>query len=71
MIANHIEEAIQFYDLGADYVILPHYIGVNHTSLLLEEYGFDIEKFMHNKKNQVQVLKNRHKDLVVEALHKM
>lgn len=26
MIANHIEEAIHFYDLGADYVILPHYI---------------------------------------------
>ncbi len=71
MIANHIEEAIQFYDLGADYVILPHYIGVNHTSLLLEEYGFDLDKFMNNKKTQLQVLRNRHKDLVVEALHKM
>lgn len=71
MISNHIEEAIQFYDLGADYVILPHYIGVNHTSLLLEEYGFDLTKFLKNKETQLNVLKNRHKDLVVEALHKM
>jgi len=70
IVANHIHEAIKLYQQGADYVILPHYIGVEHTSLMLEEYGFDIQRFMENKKTLVHELKNRHKDLMVEMLQK-
>ena len=70
IVANHIHEAIKLYEQGADYVILPHYIGVEHTSLMLEEYGFDIQRFMENKKTLVHELKNRHKDLMVETLQK-
>ncbi|HLD07035.1 MAG TPA: cation:proton antiporter [Candidatus Nanoarchaeia archaeon] len=32
-----IQDALQFYSLGADYVILPHFLGGDHVSLLLEE----------------------------------
>lgn len=70
LIANQIHEAIKLYEQGADYVILPHYIGVDHTSLMLEEYGFDIQKFMENKKTLVHDLKNRHQDLMIETLQK-
>lgn len=56
LVANYIQEAIKLYEQGADYVILPHYIGVDHTSLMLEEYGFDIEKFMENKEKQIHKL---------------
>ncbi len=56
LVANYIQEAIKLYEQGADYVILPHYIGVDHTSLMLEEYGFDIEKFMENKQQQIHKL---------------
>lgn len=70
LVSNHIHEAIKLYEQGADYVILPHYIGIDHTSLMLEEYGFDIQKFMENKKNLVHDLKNRHQDLMIEALQK-
>lgn len=70
LLANHIQEAIKLYEQGADYVILPHYIGVDHTSLMLEEYGFDINKFMENKKTLVDDLKNRNQDLMIETLHK-
>jgi hypothetical protein len=70
LVSNHIHEAIKLYEQGADYVILPHYIGVDHTSLILEEYGFDIQKFMENKKTQVNELKNRHQDLMIEMLQK-
>lgn len=70
VVANHIQEAIKLYEQGADYVILPHYIGVDHTSLMLEEYGFDINKFMENKKTLVDDLKNRNQDLMIETLHK-
>jgi len=70
LVSNHIHEAIKLYEQGADYVILPHYIGVDHTSLMLEEYGFDIQKFMENKKTLVHDLKNRHQDLMIEMLQK-
>lgn len=70
LVSNHIHEAIKLYEKGADYVILPHYIGVDHTSLMLEEYGFDINKFMENKKTLVHELKNRHQDLMIEMLQK-
>jgi len=70
LVSNHIYEAIKLYEQGADYIILPHYIGVDHTSLMLEEYGFDIRKFMENKKTLVNDLKNRHQDLMIETLQK-
>lgn len=70
LVSNQIHEAIKLYEQGADYVILPHYIGVDHTSLMLEEYGFDIQKFMKNKKTLVHALKNRHQDLIIEMLQK-
>ena len=70
LVCNHIHEALKLYEQGADYVILPHYIGVDHTSLMLEEYGFDIQKFMENKKTLVNDLKNRHQDLMIEMLQK-
>ena len=70
LVSNHIHEAIRLYEQGADYVILPHYIGVDHTSLMLEEYGFDIQRFMANKKTLVHDLKNRHQDLMIEMLQK-
>ena len=70
LICNHIHEAIKLYEQGADYVILPHYIGIDHTSLMLEEYGFDIQKFMENKVGLIHDLKNRHQDLMIEMLQK-
>ncbi|MEI8091905.1 MAG: hypothetical protein WCG98_06980 [bacterium] len=36
--------------------------------MMLEEYGFDIKKFTENRKSQVHELKNRHQDLMIEAL---
>ena len=70
LVSNHIHEALKLYEQGADYVILPHYIGIDHTSLMLEEYGFDIQRFMDNKKTLVHDLKNRHQDLMIETLQK-
>ena len=70
LVSNHIQEALKLYEQGADYVILPHYIGVDHTSLMLEEYWFDIQKFMENKKTLVNELKNRHQDIMIEMLQK-
>ena len=38
VIAEQIQEALELYDAGADYVILPHFLGGKHASLLVEEF---------------------------------
>jgi hypothetical protein len=35
---------------------------------MLEEYGFNANKYIENRKSQMHELKNRHKDLMIEAL---
>lgn len=71
IVSLHVEEAIKFYENGADYVIMPHYIWANHTSLLLDEFGFDLDKFSRNKEFQMNNLRKRHKDMLIDALHKI
>ncbi|HRX64230.1 MAG TPA: cation:proton antiporter [Candidatus Absconditabacterales bacterium] len=71
LMSHQAEEALDLYDRGANHVILPHYIGANHTSLLLEEYGLNVTKFVENKKQEMDRLKNRQKDLLIEALLKI
>lgn len=70
LMSHHADEAIDLYNRGADHVILPNYIWANHTSLLLEEYGLNLEKFVENKVNQIHELKNKHQNLLIEALLK-
>ena len=70
LVSNHVQEALKLYEQGADYVILPHYIGVDHTSLMLEEYGFDIDKFLDNKKHQLNNLKENQETTMIDALSK-
>jgi len=57
IISHNNLEAINFYQAGADYIILPHHIWANHTSWLLESYWFDINKFLSQKEKQLIELK--------------
>lgn len=61
-VATHVEEAIKLYEKWMDYVIMPHYIGADHTSIILEEFGLDVEKFLKNKSQQIEVLKQKSRD---------
>ena len=36
--ANHLHEALTLYDLGADYVIIPHIMSGESVSLILDKY---------------------------------
>jgi voltage-gated potassium channel Kch len=60
--ANHIEEALSLYDAGADYVILPHFLGGEHVSLLIDAFTGDLNRIIENKLNHIKELKTR-KDL--------
>lgn len=68
-VANHLEEALKLYQQWADYVIMPHYIWVDHASLMLEEYWFDLEKFINNKKNSIADLKRKQKESFIDELN--
>ncbi len=54
-----VDEALSLYDRGADYVILPHFLGGDHVSLILEDISSDINKLITNKVEHIKELKQR------------
>ena len=69
-VASHIKEAITLYEKGMDYVIMPHYIWANYAKNMLEEFWLDVEKFMKNKTEQVEELKQKYRDSLFGELIK-
>lgn len=59
--ANHIDDALRLYEKGADYVILPHFLGGEYVSALIEDTGSDIGKFLEEKVRHINDLKQRKK----------
>ena len=57
--AYKVEDALELYDAGADYVILPHFLGGDHVSILIEQFGNDMDKMIRNKFGHIEELKNR------------
>lgn len=55
-LSHQPEEALTLYEHGANYVIMPYYIGSNHTSMLISEFGFDLDKFLTEKQEHVKKL---------------
>ena len=57
--ANQVEEALQLYSAGADYVILPHFLGGEHLSILIENSPSDTKKLTKIKKDHIKELLRR------------
>lgn len=55
------EEALELYEQGADYVIVPHFLGGEHISLLLEELTTDLNKLLKIKISHIRELQERRK----------
>ena len=58
VVANNPNEANALYDNYATYVILPHFLGIRHTSEIVEKHGFDHSKYDEFTKNQKKTLDN-------------
>ena len=58
--AYHVEEALALYNAGADYVILPHFLGGDHVSLILEDVEKDMTKIIQRKIEHIEELYNHH-----------
>ncbi len=59
MTALKVEDALQMYAQGADYVVLPHFLGGHHVSLMLEEEALDINSMLKKKLTHIKELEHR------------
>src|SRR3989338_3939768 len=57
--ATSIEKALMLYDAGADYVILPHFLGGEHVSLLIQRFSSNEDKVIKTKLEHINELKLR------------
>tara|TARA_Y100000310_G_C20703745_1_gene832633 strand:+ start:12209 stop:13909 length:1701 start_codon:yes stop_codon:yes gene_type:complete len=57
--AHQIEDAFKLYSAGADYVILPHFLGGEYASSMIEKLGINVKKFVKVKANHIEELKQR------------
>jgi Trk K+ transport system NAD-binding subunit len=58
-VAQQIDDAILLYEVGATYVILPHFLGGHHASTMIEEHKLNVNKFMKEKVKHLRYLRKR------------
>lgn len=51
-------EAIELYELGADYIIVPHHLGANHIEELFKEFVHDKYRFKYEREKHLGELYN-------------
>ncbi len=59
MVSHEIDEAIELYNKGATYVILPHFLGGHRAATMIEEYGFNFRKFLKEGAAHMKDLRER------------
>jgi FlaA1/EpsC-like NDP-sugar epimerase len=57
--AYNVDEALEFYEKGADYVVLPHLLGGDHASLILEQFNDDFNSIIKAKHAHINELNKR------------
>lgn len=60
--ARHISEAFKLYDEGADYVILPHFLGGQYTAQIIEKNKDSKIEYEIEKQRHIKELKERIKE---------
>lgn len=55
------ENALELYNKGADYVIVPHFLGGEHISLILEDLTTNLSKMLKIKIKHIKELEERRK----------
>lgn len=58
--ADNQAEALELYELGATYVMIPHYIGSEKVSAFIKQKGLDKQEFEHFRKRHVGSLLAHH-----------
>lgn len=59
LVSNSIEDSLKLYDQGANYVIIPRFLGGEHASNIIEKNEYDLEKFAKDKLTHIEHLGDR------------
>ncbi|MCP3682895.1 MAG: sodium:proton exchanger [bacterium] len=59
VVSHQIEEAEMLYEAGATYVIMPHFLGGQHFSTMLERNKLRVDKFLEEKIAHLEHINNR------------
>jgi len=57
--AASVDEALELYEKGSDYVILPHFLGGEHVAYLIQDLTADLTKLIRHKTSHIKELKHR------------
>ncbi len=59
MTSHNIDGANELYAAGATYVIMPHFLGGSHASMLINNYGFDSNLFKQERESHLAYLEEK------------
>jgi Kef-type K+ transport system membrane component KefB len=59
VLSHQIDEALQLYEEGATYVIMPHFLGGKHVSTMIEKNQLNTSKFLKDKVMHLEHLHSR------------
>lgn len=68
-VSNHINEAIELYNRGATYVIMPHFLVGYRISDLIEKYDLDLNKFLKEQANHLKLLLEKREEKIILGLN--
>lgn len=59
VISHNVDEALELYQLGAGYVIMPVYLGAQYATSLIGKYGLSSRGFAEERKKHLEHLRER------------
>lgn len=59
LVSHRVEDALELYEAGASYVVLPHFLGGDHAALMVREYGADLNQFLEEQAEHIEELQRR------------
>lgn len=59
VVSHQVDEALQLYEAGATYVILPHFLSGHHAATMIERNQMDIAEFVKEKARHIESLKKK------------
>ncbi len=71
VLSRQIDNALKLYEQGASYVILPHFLGGDYVSTMIEKFEFNIELFLEEKikhLNYLKIRKNKNKETQINEV---
>jgi hypothetical protein len=59
VVAHQIDEAKNLYEQGADFVLMPHFLGGDYGAKIIRQFGFNLERYYLKKRNHLEELDRR------------